>query len=121
MTAVHSALAQAQRILGNEAAARAEAQAAQEHKAQPRIFDPERHAVNLLNVSPTGCQERAQEAIQAGDMARALPDLELFLEGAPEDVELVARWFEHGPPDARVDRVEVSELPLSDERGFVVL
>ena len=52
---------------------------------------------------------------------RADGAVEAELEGAPEDVELVARWFEHGPPDARVDRVEVSELPLSDERGFVVL
>jgi hypothetical protein len=33
----------------------------------------------------------------------------------------VTRWFAHGPPDARVDRLEVDDLPPGDGQGFVVL
>ena len=47
--------------------------------------------------------------------------VEAELEGAAEDVELVTRWFALGPPDARVERVEVSELPLAGGQGFAVL
>jgi len=47
--------------------------------------------------------------------------VEAELEGEAEAVELVVAWFAHGPRDARVDRVEVSELPLAGEQGFAVL
>jgi acylphosphatase len=47
--------------------------------------------------------------------------VEAELEGSTEDVELVERWFAHGPPDARVDRVEAEELPLGGDRGFSVV
>ncbi|HEY1318168.1 MAG TPA: acylphosphatase [Gaiella sp.] len=47
--------------------------------------------------------------------------VEAELEGSAEDVDLVARWFELGPPDARVDRVDVSEVPPSGDRRFAVL
>jgi acylphosphatase len=52
---------------------------------------------------------------------RADGTLEAELEGAAEDVELVTRWFALGPPDARVDRLEVTELPIDGEQGFFVL
>jgi len=54
---------------------------------------------------------------------RNRPDgtVEAELEGEAEEVELVVAWFERGPRDARVDRVEVSELPLAGEQGFAVL
>jgi len=54
---------------------------------------------------------------------RNRPDgtVEAELEGAAEDVELVARWFAHGPPDARVDRLDVTELPPAGGEGFSVV
>lgn len=54
---------------------------------------------------------------------RNRPDgtVEAELEGRAEDVELVARWFAHGPVDARVDRVDVTELPPSGGEGFSVV
>jgi acylphosphatase len=42
------------------------------------------------------------------------------LEGPAEEVELFAGWFAHGPPDARVDRLEVTELPPAGGQGFSV-
>ena len=47
--------------------------------------------------------------------------VEAELEGAPDDVELLVRWFAHGPPDARVDRLDVTELPVDGRRGFSVV
>jgi acylphosphatase len=47
--------------------------------------------------------------------------VEAELEGAAEDVELVTRWFALGPPDARVDRLEVTDLAVGGEQGFSVL
>jgi acylphosphatase len=54
---------------------------------------------------------------------RNRPDgtVEAELEGEAEEVELVVAWFERGPRDARVERVEVSELPLAGEQRFAVL
>jgi len=44
---------------------------------------------------------------------RNLPDrrVEFVVEGAPADVEQLLHWARHGPPDARVDGLEVEELP----------
>jgi acylphosphatase len=54
---------------------------------------------------------------------RNRPDgsVEAELEGRAVDVELVARWFAHGPSDARVDRVDVTELRPSGGEGFSVV
>ena len=54
---------------------------------------------------------------------RNRPDgaVEAELEGPAEEVELVARWFAHGPPEARVDRLEVRDAPVEGEPGFAVL
>lgn len=50
---------------------------------------------------------------------RNLPDrrVELVAEGPPADVEALLQWARRGPPDARVDELEVEELPPQDERG----
>jgi acylphosphatase len=52
---------------------------------------------------------------------RADGTVEAELEGAPDGVELLTRWFGHGPPDAHVDRLEVTDLPVRREQGFSVL
>ena len=52
---------------------------------------------------------------------RADGAVEAELEGPATAVELVIRWFEHGPPDARVDRLEVHDLPLAGGQGFSVV
>ena len=44
--------------------------------------------------------------------------VEAELEGSAEDVEVLVSWFRHGPPDARVDQVEVEDLSPIGERGF---
>ncbi len=46
--------------------------------------------------------------------------VEAELEGPTEPVELLVRWFEHGPPDARVDRLDVDDLPARGDRGFAI-
>lgn len=51
---------------------------------------------------------------------RADGAVEAELEGPVEDVEVVASWFRLGPPEARVDMVEVDELQPVGERGFAV-
>jgi acylphosphatase len=54
---------------------------------------------------------------------RNRPDgtVEAELEGLADDVEVVVRWFEHGPRDALVDRLEVTDLPTRGESGFAVV
>ncbi len=46
--------------------------------------------------------------------------VEAELEGPAESVELLVRWFEHGPPDARVDRLEVDDVHARGEQGFAI-
>ncbi len=65
---------------------------------------------------------RAAELDVAGQ-ARNLPDgsVEVLAVGAAAAVESLLSWLSHGPPLARVDRVEVEELPLAAaprESGF---
>jgi acylphosphatase len=50
---------------------------------------------------------------------RNLPDrrVELLAEGAPADVEQLLHWARRGPPDARVDALEVEELPPEGTNG----
>ncbi len=55
--------------------------------------------------------------------ARNLPDgrVEVEVQGSPEAVEEVLRFCRSGPPQARVDDVEVQPLPIRDgDRGFVI-
>jgi len=54
--------------------------------------------------------------------ARNLPDgrVEVVLEGPADDVAEVLRWLRQGPPQARVESVEVSEGPVEGLTGFAV-
>jgi acylphosphatase len=45
--------------------------------------------------------------------------VELAAEGATDGIELLLVWCRHGPPHARVDRLEVDEeAPTGEDRGF---
>lgn len=46
--------------------------------------------------------------------------VEAELEGGPDAVARVVAWSQDGPPRARVDAVEVSELPLAGDTSFRV-
>jgi acylphosphatase len=65
---------------------------------------------------------RRAEQLGVSGWVRNRPDgaVEAELEGPAEPVEVLVRWFAHGPPDARVDRLDVDELPVRGERGFAI-
>lgn len=42
------------------------------------------------------------------------------LEGPPESVDTLVEWCHDGPPEASVDRVEVSEVTATGVEGFSV-
>jgi acylphosphatase len=69
-----------------------------------------------------GARVQAERHGLAG-WVRNRPDgtVEAELEGEAAEVELVVAWFEHGPRDARVDRLDVTSAPVAGERGFAVL
>ncbi len=68
-----------------------------------------------------GARRQAERLGVAGWVRnRADGTVEAELEGPAEPVELLVRWFGHGPVDARVDRLEIDELPVRGERGFAV-
>ena len=66
-------------------------------------------------------RRRAEELGVAG-WVRNRPDgtVEAALEGAPEDVAVLAAWFGLGPAEARVERLEVEEQAPTGEVGFRV-
>jgi acylphosphatase len=66
-------------------------------------------------------RRRAEELGLAG-WVRNNPDgtVEAEAEGPPEDVEVFVSWLGHGPPQARVDAIDVEERPPLGERGFGV-
>lgn len=66
-------------------------------------------------------RRRAEELGVAG-WVRNLPGgtVEAEVEGADEDVEVLVAWFGHGPPQARVDAIDVAERVPLGERGFRV-
>jgi acylphosphatase len=70
-----------------------------------------------------GTRRRATELGLAG-WVRNLPDgrVEARFEGAPDAVEEMLRWCEHGPTDARVENVSVERGQVAGEprRGFEV-
>ena len=62
-------------------------------------------------------------ALGLGGVAQNLDDgrVELLAVGAAAAIEALARWLEHGPPMARVDRVERSDVAdAGDIAGFDV-
>ena len=54
--------------------------------------------------------------------ARNLPDggVEVLAVGADDAIEAIARWLQHGPPSARVDRVERATTEVDAMDGFSV-
>ena len=65
---------------------------------------------------------RRAEQLGVAGWVRNRPDgaVEAELEGVAEDVDVLAAWFRHGPPDARVERVDVEDLPPTGALGFDV-
>ena len=65
-----------------------------------------------------------REALRRGvtGSARNLPDgrVEVVLEGPADEVAAVLGWLRHGPSQARVEAVEVSEGPVEGLTGFAV-
>jgi acylphosphatase len=48
-------------------------------------------------------------------------NVELEAEGNPESIEAFSRWLSKGPPSARVESVELEEIPARGlYRGFVI-
>jgi acylphosphatase len=58
-------------------------------------------------------REQAQRLELRGH-ARNLPggSVEVLAAGADDAIETLARWLQHGPPHARVDRVERSSIQV---------
>jgi acylphosphatase len=65
------------------------------------------------------CARRADELGLSG-WVRNRPDgdLEAVFEGPEQAVEDILAWCREGPPDARVDRVDVRAEPPLVETGF---
>ena len=65
-----------------------------------------------------------REALRRGvaGSARNLPDgrVEVVLEGPADEVAAVLGWLRQGPPQARVESVEVSDAPVEGLTGFAV-
>jgi acylphosphatase len=68
-----------------------------------------------------GCAERARELGVAG-WVRNTPDgdVEAVFEGSPDRVDAMVAWSRAGPPGARVTGVEVQELELVGDHGFLI-
>ena len=89
---------------------------------------PERAAVRLVvsgRVQGVGfryaCRRAALERDVAGSAVN-LPsgEVEVVLEGAPDDVAAVAAWVRRGPPGADVSAVAVHDARPSGARGFTI-
>ena len=66
-------------------------------------------------------RRRAEELGVSGWIRnRADGAVEAELEGDLEDVEVMVAWFGHGPPQARVDTIDVEDRAALGERGFGV-
>ncbi|HEC87791.1 MAG TPA: acylphosphatase [Thermoplasmata archaeon] len=67
-------------------------------------------------------KEKAEE-VGVGGWVRNMPDgsVEAVFEGKDEKVEKMIEWCRHGPPLARVDRVEVRYEDLKGEKNFRII
>jgi len=67
-------------------------------------------------------KEKAEE-VGVGGWVRNMPDgsVEAVFEGEDEKVEKMIEWCRHGPPLARVDRVEVRYEDLKGEKNFRII
>jgi acylphosphatase len=63
------------------------------------------------------CQRQAAALGVTGWVRNRWDDaVEALLEGAPEAVDTLVRWCQHGPPAAVVTRVDVGEAPPGERR-----
>lgn len=68
-----------------------------------------------------GCAEQADAAGVAGWVRNtSRGSVEAAFEGEPDAVERLVAWCGHGPPRARVGRVDVDDEEPRDESGFTV-
>jgi acylphosphatase len=67
-------------------------------------------------------RRRAEELGLVG-WVRNAPDgtVEAEVEGPADDVAVLVSWLGHGPPQSRVDAIDVEERTPISERGFRVL
>ena len=82
-----------------------------------------RHVFVSGDVQGVGFRWHARERAQALGLAgwvRNLPDgrVEVWVEGRAEAVEQMLVWLRRGPPSARVERVETSQEPAAERKGF---
>lgn len=65
---------------------------------------------------------REAERSSTAGWVRNCPDgsVEAAIEGTPEAVEAMIRWFQSGPPRAEVTRVDVDDEPPEGDEGFEV-
>ncbi|MCW7541057.1 acylphosphatase [Aquabacterium sp. A7-Y] len=65
---------------------------------------------------------RQAQRLELRGLARNLPDgsVEVLAEGAPDAVEALAAWLQHGPPSAQVEAVSRSEAAAGGRSGFEV-
>ena len=89
----------------------------------------ERSAVHLVVVGRVqGVAFRARAVEEASRLGlagwvrnRMDGTVEARAEGAPGDVQTFVSWCRHGPPLAKVENVQVTEVPATElERGFHV-
>lgn len=67
------------------------------------------------------CQAEAQRRKVRGWVANEYDGtVHAHLEGTPAAVESLLDWMREGPRHARVDRVDVSVVTVSNPRGFLV-
>lgn len=67
------------------------------------------------------CRRAAAERDVTGS-ASNLPsgDVEVLLEGAPDDVAAMVTWAHHGPPGAAVTRVRTEDVEPTGAAGFSI-
>ena len=65
---------------------------------------------------------RAAERLGVAGRVRNLPsgEVEIVVEGEPDDVDRLVAWARRGPAEARVDQVEVTDEPPEGLAGFRV-
>ena len=68
------------------------------------------------------CAEEARRLGLAGWIRNVRDgDVEAVFEGDDAAVDAIVRWCATGPPQARVDRVDVDPQPTTGETGFRVV
>lgn len=69
----------------------------------------------------SSCQDEAQALGVRGWVSNAADGtVRAHLEGEAEDVEAMVEWLQQGPRHARVERVDVRDVPPQEPEGFEV-